>query len=70
MELSIDDRVRAALIARKGEWPAIARANRISHSWISQFTRLKITNPRIQTLKGLEAYLAETHRSGGSGVAK
>lgn len=57
MTTDLDDQVRAALVARKGDWPRIAAEVDVSHSWISQFVRNKIENPGYLTLKKLHAYL-------------
>ncbi len=53
----LDDRVRALLVAKKGDWPRIALKADVSHSWISQFVRGKIPNPGFATLTRLEAEL-------------
>lgn len=57
MENELDSQVRDALLARKGDWPRIARKAEVSHSWISQFVREKIPNPGIETLRRLKTVL-------------
>jgi transcriptional regulator with XRE-family HTH domain len=49
--------VRAALDERRGDWIAVAKACRVSHSWISKFVRGQIGNPGYATLKRLHAEL-------------
>lgn len=54
---NLDTEVRAALNARRGQWPKIAEDCGISHSWISQFVRDKIPNPGYMTLRKLHERL-------------
>lgn len=49
----LDDLVKEMLEARRGHWPAIAKAAGVSTSWISQFVRGIIKNPGIETLRKL-----------------
>lgn len=53
MSLSLDTELRERLIGRRGQWPKIAAAAEVSHSWLSQFARDKIPNPGFGTLKKL-----------------
>jgi len=49
--------LRERLEKRKGDWPRIASAADISHSWLSQFVRHKIPNPGLDTLSRLASAL-------------
>lgn len=53
----IESTLRSRLIARKGEWAAIAQASGVSHSWISKFVNGHIPNPGLQTLTSIDACL-------------
>lgn len=57
MSAELDIEVRNELGRRRGDWPRIAQAAEVSHSWISQFVREKIPNPGYATLKKLHAAL-------------
>jgi hypothetical protein len=57
MELSLDVEIRTLLETRKGEWQAIARQAKVSHSWLSKFVNGHIPNPGYGTLKRLKAHL-------------
>ena len=57
MSTQLDVEVRAALEARRGDWPQIADEAGVSHSWISQFVRNKIPNPGFATLMKLRQHL-------------
>ena len=57
MSLDIDTQVRNALELRRGDWPEVAKAAGVSHSWISQFCRGIIPNPGILTLRRLREAL-------------
>lgn len=61
--------VREALEARRGQWPELANAAGVSHSWISQFVRGKIPNPGVATLERLWLKLAanESHAGAANG---
>ena len=64
MKTQLDSKVRAALEARRGDWPAIAQRAGVSHSWLSQFVRGLIPNPGIETLRAVAAALkAPTKRT-------
>lgn len=54
----LDDKVRAALQERRGEWPAVASGAGVSHSWLSKFVRGEIANPGYATLRRLDSYLS------------
>lgn len=53
----IDKRVKAALEERRGEWAAISKASKVSHSWLSKFVNGKIENPGLATLRQVEEAL-------------
>lgn len=57
MHTPLDQDVRNRLLARRGEWPAIAESSGVSHSWISKFVRGQIPNPGYTTLTRLGACL-------------
>lgn len=57
MNTPLDQDVRSRLLARRGEWPAIAALSGVSHSWISKFVRGQIPNPGYTTLTRLGACL-------------
>lgn len=50
--------VLEALQSRRGDWPRIAAAADVSHSWLSKFANNRIPNPGTETLKKLRAALA------------
>jgi transcriptional regulator with XRE-family HTH domain len=60
MEIILDEQVRAALMARKGDWARIAEQADVSHSWLSKFVNGHIENPGFATLKRLHQYLLES----------
>lgn len=62
MSTDLDIRVRADLERLRGDWPRIAAAADVSHSWISQFVRGKIPNPGIATLKQIAAAIQADRR--------
>lgn len=53
MNTPLDQDIRSRLLDRRGEWPAIASASGVSHSWISKFVRGQIPNPGYATLTRL-----------------
>lgn len=57
MKTPLDQDIRNRLLARRGEWPALAAAADVSHSWISKFVRGQIPNPGYTTLTRLGACL-------------
>jgi transcriptional regulator with XRE-family HTH domain len=57
MNTPLDQDIRNRLLARRGEWPAIAASSGVSHSWISKFVRGQIPNPGYTTLTRLGANL-------------
>lgn len=57
MNTPLDQDIRSRLLARRGEWPAIAASSGVSHSWISKFVRGQIPNPGYTTLTRLGACL-------------
>lgn len=57
MDIDLDTKVREALIARRGDWQAIAAASGVSHSWLSKFANGHIPNPGYATLKRLASHL-------------
>lgn len=57
MDIILDEQVRAALKARKGDWLRIAEQADVSHSWLSKFVNGHIDNPGFATLKRLHQYL-------------
>ncbi|WP_421885183.1 hypothetical protein [Methylibium sp.] len=65
MDTALDEHVRAALTARKGDWPRIAERAEVSHSWLSKFVNGHISNPGYATLKRLHEFLAEPEHSVG-----
>ncbi len=69
MDDPLDTKIRAALDARRGQWPQIAERCDVSHSWISQFVRNKIPNPGYVTLRRLEADLFPDLRQANLGPA-
>jgi transcriptional regulator with XRE-family HTH domain len=56
----LDVRVREALLARKGDWKAVADGSGVSYSWLSKFVNGHIDNPGYVTLTQLAAYLDRT----------
>lgn len=58
MSTSLDSDVRAALLARKGDWQAIAAGAGVSYSWLSKFVNGRIENPGFATLVKLQAFLS------------
>ena len=60
MNNRLDDAVREALEARRGDWPQIALRCRVSHSWLSKFVRGQIKNPGYATLIRLRTELIGT----------
>lgn len=61
----MDVEVRAALNARRGDWPVIAKSCDVSYSWISKFVRGHIQNPGYSTLRRLRAELVGTDGAPG-----
>lgn len=57
MNTELDQQVKAALAARKGEWQEVAKQTGVSYSWISKFMNGHIENPGFATLKSLHAEL-------------
>lgn len=53
------DEIKAALQARRGDWPAISYGAKVSYSWLSKFVNGHIPNPGVATLQKLKAYFAE-----------
>ena len=53
MNTNLDQTVRELLIARKGDWLAVAEASDVSYSWLSKFTNGHIGNPGYATLQKL-----------------
>jgi hypothetical protein len=45
--------VRAKVERCRGHWPAVMRKARVSRSWLSQFSRGGITDPRVGTLQSV-----------------
>jgi transcriptional regulator with XRE-family HTH domain len=58
MEPGLDDIVRAALGARKGDWQQIAEQADVSYSWLSKFYNGHIDNPGYATLRRLHEHLS------------
>lgn len=54
----LDQKVRRMLVARRREWPELARLADVSYSWITTFVRDDIPNPGIRTLEKLQAAMA------------
>lgn len=53
--------VQALLLARRGEWRAIAEESGVvSYSWLSKFMCGHIPNPGFKTLSDLHTYLVAT----------
>ncbi len=46
------------LVARRREWPELARLAAVSYSWITTFVRDGIPNPGIRTLEKLQTAMA------------
>jgi transcriptional regulator with XRE-family HTH domain len=61
MSTGLDIEVRAALQARRGDWPRIAAKCAVSHSWVSKFVRGQIENPGYATLVRLHHELVGTN---------
>jgi transcriptional regulator with XRE-family HTH domain len=59
----LDQRVRDALVARKGDWLRIAEQSGVSHSWLSKFVNGHIDNPGFATLTRLDEYLTDTAKA-------
>lgn len=57
MSTKLDAQVREALMARKGDWQAVAVGADISHSWLSKFANGHIVNPGYATLTRLRMFL-------------
>ena len=45
-----DEELKAALDARKGDWPAVAHDAGVSYSWLTKYAAGKIGNPGYATL--------------------
>lgn len=60
MDIPLDEKVRIALKARKGDWLRIAEQAEVSHSWLSKFVNGHIDNPGYGTLMRLDRYLDES----------
>lgn len=58
--LDLDREVRRLLELHRGhgQWKAISAATDVSYSWLSKFSRGKITNPGYATLRRLHTLLA------------
>lgn len=57
MSTELDQQVKAALSARKGQWEEVATQTGVSYSWISKFMNGHIKNPGFATLKSLHSVL-------------
>jgi transcriptional regulator with XRE-family HTH domain len=57
-DAELDEAVRQLLDLHRGQWQAVAEAADVSYSWLSKFSRRKITNPGFATLKRLHACLS------------
>ncbi len=57
MSTDLDQQLRAALQARRGDWQEIAKSADVSYSWLSKFVNGHIPNPGYETLKKLHAAL-------------
>ena len=64
MSTPLDIEVRQLLEERRGDWPRIAEAANVSHSWISQFVRDKIPNPGYATLTKIRQQLVQPEGAG------
>src|SRR5579859_7004292 len=45
--------LRAEVIARKGQWAALARVGELDYSWVVRFARGPIAEPRLSRLQTL-----------------
>lgn len=59
----LDQKVRRMLVARRREWPELARLADVSYSWITTFVRDGIPNPGIRTLEKLQTAMAQKRAS-------
>lgn len=55
----LDDVVRELLTDRKGKWTPIAKAAKVSPSWVYQFMRGEVPNPGIETLRKIRAAIVK-----------
>ena len=56
----LDTEVRRLLNLHRGQWVVIATIAEVSHSWLSKFSRGRMTNPSYATLKRLHSLLKDS----------
>jgi len=47
---------RAALDARRGEWPAMCAETGLSYWWVTKFAQGRIAEPGVSKIERLQAY--------------
>jgi hypothetical protein len=52
------EKLRADLIAKRGQWRAISAHTKLSMSWLSKFANRHIASPRVTSAERLQAALA------------
>jgi hypothetical protein len=57
MEASDIQALRAEVVARKGQWAAIARLGEFDYSWVIRFSRGEVAEPRLSRLEKLREVL-------------
>ena len=70
MHAPLDHHVRNLLVARKGDWQAVAEGSGVSYSWLSKFSNGHIDNPGYQTLVKLRTFLEPAGPDVGLGSAR
>lgn len=55
--LKTQETIRSKLLARKGDWDAIAAEAGVSTRWIRYFTSGELDSPRVKTLADLQKAL-------------
>lgn len=59
MRKPLDIEVRDLLIAKKGDWKAVADQSGVSYSWLSKFVNGHIDNPGYAKLAALQKQLSK-----------
>lgn len=50
---------RAALDARRGEWPALCAESGLSYWWVTKFAQGRIAEPGVSKIERLQDYFAK-----------
>lgn len=61
--------LRAELVARKGQWAAIARSGDFDYSWLVRFARGLIAEPKLSKLARLRGAMDATARAENQAAA-